>query len=108
MPDAISPTPESLTAGALYRLCSELAFSDELGSTNQAIKVSKKADIVAKLEIRKRSDEYKAKKTQIDEALKDLNEHIQRIKLARELVKKAREIVQLADDLVDLAKNLIP
>lgn len=115
MPDAtdlssmhMQPSPEATTAGALFALAEKLALSDEPGSTNMATELSKRANIVAKLEIRIRTDEYTKLKGEVDAATGELARNIQQIKQARELVKKARDIATMLDTLIKLAADLIP
>jgi hypothetical protein len=72
---SIPPTEEATTAAALFAIAEKLALSDEPGSTNMATEISKRADTLAKLKIKIRTDEYKSIKGAIDTATAKLRKN---------------------------------
>lgn len=101
------PSPEESTASEMYRAARKVALSDEPGTTEEAIRLTRRADEIARLAIAMRTAAYSDIKAEVDQALRDLNEDIADIENAREVVRKVREAIKVIDGLILAAADVM-
>ena len=101
------PTAEESTASEIYRAAGQIALSDEPGTTVEAIRLTRRGDEIAKMEVAERTSGYRSAKDELDEALKDLNEDLEDIKKAVNVVKRTRDVVKLIDSFLVIAADVI-